>query len=87
MMVRELANKTQVISDINPNINRVSSLQKDLFSGSRHTIENLNETISDVLAHDFPKIEAEAVLYRIQARPKLNSPPRRHEKNTSQERQ
>lgn len=52
MMVRELAKKTHLISDINPNINRETALERDLFHTSRMTIENLNETLTDGIAID-----------------------------------
>ena len=66
VMIRELAKRTQVISDINPNINRETALERDLFHTSRQTVEHLNETLTDAQQLDIPTIEAEAVLYRFQ---------------------
>mmetsp|Transcript_5395 Transcript_5395/g.6663 ORF Transcript_5395/g.6663 Transcript_5395/m.6663 type:complete len:105 (+) Transcript_5395:953-1267(+) len=66
MVVREMAKQTQVISDINPNINKETALQRDLFHTSRRTIEQLNETLTDAVPLDIPAIEAEAALYRIE---------------------
>ena len=65
-MVRELAKKTHLISDINPRINRETALERDLFHTSRMTIENLNETLTDGVAIDIPTLESEAVLYKIE---------------------
>jgi len=66
MMVRELAKRTHLISDINPNINRETALERDLFHTSRMTVENLNETLTDGIAIDLPMLESEAILYRIE---------------------
>lgn len=66
MTVREMVKKTHLISDINPNINRETALERDLFSQSRLTIENLNQTLTDGVAIDLPKLESEAVLFRVE---------------------
>ena len=68
MVVREMAKRTAVISDINPKINKETNLERDLFQNpnSRRTIEQLNETLTDAIPLDIPAIEAEASLYRIE---------------------
>ena len=45
--VREMANMTQVISDMNPQVNRDTALSRDLFYTGRRTIDELNETLND----------------------------------------
>ena len=62
-----MAKRTAVISDINPNINKETALERDLFqNNSRRTVEQLNETLTDAIPLDIPAIEAEAALYRIE---------------------
>ena len=73
-MVRELAKRTHLISDINPRINRETALERDLFHTSRLTIENLNETLTDGIAIDMPTLESEGVLYRIEPEKVLELP-------------
>ena len=73
-MVRELAKRTHLISDINPGINRETALERDLFHTSRMTIENLNETLTDGVAIDMPTLESEAVLFRIEPEKVLDMP-------------
>ena len=65
MTIRELAKRTHLISDINPNINKETALERDLFHTSRMTVENLNETLTDGIAIDVHMIEAEAYLFKI----------------------
>ena len=42
--VREMANTTQVISDMNPQVNRDTALSRDLFHTERRTIDELNDS-------------------------------------------
>ena len=46
-VVREMANTTQVISNINPQLNRDTALSRDLFYTGRRTIDDLNETLKE----------------------------------------
>ena len=66
MVVREMAKRTAVISDINPHLNKDTMLEREIFQNSRRSIEHLNETITDAIPMDIPAIEAEAALYRIE---------------------
>jgi hypothetical protein len=63
LRIREIAKRTSVIQDLNPDVNRESVLSKDLFSGRLESSE-LNESIEDDLT-DLPKIYSEAVLYKV----------------------
>ena len=45
--VREMANTTQVISDMNPQVNRDTALSRDLFHSGLSTIDELNETLNE----------------------------------------
>lgn len=66
MVVREIAKRTQLISDINPKINRETALERDLFrTSSRRTFENLNDSVTDAMPQDIPSISAESCLFRI----------------------
>ena len=74
-MVRDLAKRTHLISDINPKINRETALERDLFHTSRLTIENLNETLTHGIAIDMGMLESEAVLYKIEPEKLIQLPP------------
>ena len=66
-MVREVANKTQVISDTNPMINREVVLKQNLFTSGlkSHTSRDLNKTmIGELLPSSLLETDAVA-LYTI----------------------
>ena len=66
MVVREITKRTQVISDMNPCINKEMALERDLFRMSRRTVDKLNETLLEAVPLDIPQIEAEACLFKIE---------------------
>lgn len=61
--IREIAKRTNVIEDANPEINRDSVLSQDLFGG-RLSHEDLNRGVEDDLT-ELPKIYSDAVLYKV----------------------
>ena len=63
MNIREVAKRTSIIEDTNPEINRESVLSADLFGG-RLSHEELNRGVEDDLT-DLPKIYSDAVLYKV----------------------
>jgi hypothetical protein len=64
MMVREVAKRTQIISDFNPRINRQTALERDLFISGRVSLPSLNDSVNNEL--NLPEINANAVLYTIE---------------------
>ena len=63
LRIREVAKRTAVISNTNPDINRESVLSKDLFAG-RLSQSELNDGLEEDLA-DIPTLFADAVLYKV----------------------
>lgn len=63
LQIREVAKRTNVIENLNPNISRESALSKDLFGG-RLTTEELNNGVEDNLMQ-LPAEYSDAVLYKV----------------------
>ena len=61
-----MAKRTQIISDINPQLNRETALTRDLFVTKTNSMDLLNQTLSDALPLDVATIKAESCLYRIE---------------------
>ena len=69
-MVRDMANKTQLISDYNPLINRQAALERDLFRPAAAASQARSTVMDEAMLPSDPDIktlEAEAVLYTIKA--------------------
>lgn len=63
LQIREVAKRTNIIENLNPNISRESTLSKDLFGG-RLSAEELNHGVEDNLMQ-LPAEFSDAVLYKV----------------------